>query len=514
MATALQEKSFRTQLESDGESAAAQAVRDAYWEMFWPYAEPGVDEEDFDMVVDRMQFATGWPVSFVRKALLAFTRLQRLPRLRSLQRHTRLLNMEHLVAIDVELAELGPDAEQDVYDLFDDLLVDIFTPKRNNQALPKQNTVTKRIRELIKKIDPSRAYDKKKKEKRSTPAGNVLAFNEFHADGVLRSQIDLSTNAATSKLVRESLRSAAREHGITMADAAVKLLIGEIAAPGNVTMHIYAPKDRVEGDAVYIPGHGWTDPETTAEIERWLAGTPTKIVDLDEAAEQTLAGYVPSEQMRAAVVAKHRTCIYPGCQMPSERCQLDHRIPYEDGGPTTADNLFPLCQHHHNRKTDRLAFYFPDPHTGDIVWCFGDGTYLIVEPTGLLYDQITPTTPRWRSSLANVCANRDRAAEFNAKGHAILDEFETDQDLARAETRIRELEDEYNMVFEFRPEMPYQEPLPPEPDLEEPSFPDPEEYNPEPNPFHEKSFKPSSFVEWDIAKRLCADIMARVEEAA
>lgn len=511
MGIAIGEKSFRTQRESDGDSAAAQAIRDAYWEVFWPYSEPGFDTEDVDMTVERLQSATGWQVAFVRKALFAFARLQHLPQLRSLQRRTRLLNMEHLIAIDGELSELGPATEEDVYAQFDDLMVSIFTPKRHNQALPKRNTVTKRIRELVRKIDPSRAYDKKKKAKRCAPTGNTIWFSDFLVDGAERSQIDLQTNGATSTLLRETVRSTAREHGITMADAAIKLLSGEIAAPSKAVVHIFAPKDRVAGDAVYIPGYGWTDPESTAEIERWLAESPSTVVDLDEEAERILEGYVPSEGMRAAVVARHRTCIFPGCSMPSERCQLDHRIPYQDGGPTTAANLFPLCQFHHNLKTDRRAFYFPDPITGDVVWCFGDGTYEIVEPTGVLYDQITPTTPRWRSSLADACANRDRVAEFNAKGHAILDEFERDLDLQRAEQRLTELEERYTMRFEFRPEMPWQEPLPEEPDLE---VPEEEEEIPVENPFHEKSFVPSSFVEWSVAKQMCAGIMARVEEAA
>ncbi|MEF3088029.1 hypothetical protein, partial [Bacillus altitudinis] len=87
----------------------------------------------------------------------------------------------------------------------------------------------------------------------------------------------------------------------------------------------------------------------------------------------------------------------------------------------------------------------------------------IVAPEGLIHDQITPTTPRWQSSLQSARKNRARVAEFNAKGHTILDAFDQDQDLAKAELAILALEEEYGMEFPFKPELPWEPPLPEEP---------------------------------------------------
>jgi hypothetical protein len=42
----------------------------------------------------------------------------------------------------------------------------------------------------------------------------------------------------------------------------------------------------------------------------------------------------------------HGTCQAPGCMVPAERCDIDHREPWPTG-PTTADNLGPLCRRHH-----------------------------------------------------------------------------------------------------------------------------------------------------------------------
>ncbi|MEE8375472.1 MAG: HNH endonuclease signature motif containing protein [Acidimicrobiia bacterium] len=33
--------------------------------------------------------------------------------------------------------------------------------------------------------------------------------------------------------------------------------------------------------------------------------------------------------------------------MPATDCDLDHRNAWADGGPTTEDNLAPLCRHDH-----------------------------------------------------------------------------------------------------------------------------------------------------------------------
>jgi hypothetical protein len=37
--------------------------------------------------------------------------------------------------------------------------------------------------------------------------------------------------------------------------------------------------------------------------------------------------------------------------MPANRCDLDHNQPFNNGGPTSPDNLAPLCRRHHNHKT-------------------------------------------------------------------------------------------------------------------------------------------------------------------
>jgi hypothetical protein len=61
--------------------------------------------------------------------------------------------------------------------------------------------------------------------------------------------------------------------------------------------------------------------------------------------------YAPPAGLADFVRARDPHCTFPGCNVPSNRCDLDHRIPWPKG-PTSADNLAPLCRRHHQLKHD------------------------------------------------------------------------------------------------------------------------------------------------------------------
>ncbi len=65
-------------------------------------------------------------------------------------------------------------------------------------------------------------------------------------------------------------------------------------------------------------------------------------------ATATHPGYTPS--LKALVRARSHRCTFPGCRRPATTCDLDHVVPYADGGTTSEDNLHPLCRFHHLLK--------------------------------------------------------------------------------------------------------------------------------------------------------------------
>jgi hypothetical protein len=67
------------------------------------------------------------------------------------------------------------------------------------------------------------------------------------------------------------------------------------------------------------------------------------------------------------------TCTHPGCLAPASASQLDHLVPHSRGGPTSAINGGPVCDHHNPwRYAAGVRTYLRD----DGVWIteYPDGT--------------------------------------------------------------------------------------------------------------------------------------------
>ena len=50
--------------------------------------------------------------------------------------------------------------------------------------------------------------------------------------------------------------------------------------------------------------------------------------------------------LRDAVLMTAINCTHPGCGRPSTDCQIDHTIPWSEGGCNCARNGNPGCRHH------------------------------------------------------------------------------------------------------------------------------------------------------------------------
>jgi hypothetical protein len=82
--------------------------------------------------------------------------------------------------------------------------------------------------------------------------------------------------------------------------------------------------------------------------------------------------YTPSPALAAFVRARDLTCRWPGCDVPATHCDLDHTIPYAQGGPTHAGNTKCYCRTHHLMKT----FW------GWTEKQLADGTLILTSPAG------------------------------------------------------------------------------------------------------------------------------------
>jgi hypothetical protein len=85
--------------------------------------------------------------------------------------------------------------------------------------------------------------------------------------------------------------------------------------------------------------------------------------------------YEPPQGLIDFLIARDRTCRFPGCRRSAALSDLDHAQSWEDGGTTSLDNLGALCRRHHQLKT----------HGGWQIESRSDGSCTWTSPLGKIY---------------------------------------------------------------------------------------------------------------------------------
>jgi len=156
-----------------------------------------------------------------------------------------------------------------------------------------------------------------------------------------------------------------------------------------VVIHVIAEQATLDGRSS-APGSelgadGLISPELLTELAASAKLMP--LIHPGEAPPEN--GYVPSKALADFVRCRDLTCRWPGCDAPAIGCDLDHTIPYAQGGPTDAANLKCYCRTHHLVKTfcgwseEQLA----------------DGTLILTSPAGRTY----VTTPGSALLFPSLC---------------------------------------------------------------------------------------------------------------
>lgn len=195
---------------------------------------------------------------------------------------------------------------------------------------------------------------------------------------------------ALAALERANFINSNTERDLRRADAfvfAMKAADAALKATGNViTRHNRRPTINVTIDLPtalgladnpgQLAGYGPIPAAVAREIAadgRWkrFVTDPISGVLLDYGRET----YIPPQDLQDFLIARDRTCRFPGCRQPAHLADLDHAIPWEEGGKTSAENLGALCRRHHNLKT----------HHGWKIFSLDDGACRWLSPTGQEY---------------------------------------------------------------------------------------------------------------------------------
>ncbi|KDO97575.1 HNH endonuclease signature motif containing protein [Mycobacterium avium] len=126
---------------------------------------------------------------------------------------------------------------------------------------------------------------------------------------------------------------------------------GTRPAAGPVVIHLIAERASVEGTgggpAVEVGAEGLLPAQLVAEL-----AASARLMPLVHPADAPPENrYTPSAALADFVRCRDLTCRWPGCDRPATECDLDHTIPYAEGGPTHASNLKCYCRTHHLVKT-------------------------------------------------------------------------------------------------------------------------------------------------------------------
>ena len=180
--------------------------------------------------------------------------------------------------------------------------------------------------------------------------------------------------------------------------------------PRPVVIHVVANQNSLDGTA-QTPGSmigidALIPAELVTELARSAKLQPL-IHPIDAPPEH---GYTPSRTLADFVRCRDLTCRFPGCDRPAVASDLDHTIPYGDGGQTHASNLKCLCRLHHLVKTfwGWRDQQLPD---GTVIWASPTGhTYVTTPGSALLFPSLCAptgrlTTPAPRPARTDRCTD-------------------------------------------------------------------------------------------------------------
>jgi hypothetical protein len=107
----------------------------------------------------------------------------------------------------------------------------------------------------------------------------------------------------------------------------------------------------IDDQPAEIPGWGPVLADVARHIVDEQPESEWRIIPVDENGQPV--GVVttrrrPTIVQKRIVETRNPTCVFPGCRMPAQDCDLNHEIPWAESHRTTIRELGPLCRHDHN----------------------------------------------------------------------------------------------------------------------------------------------------------------------
>jgi Domain of unknown function (DUF222) len=234
--------------------------------------------------------------------------------------------------------------------------------------MPEQNPAATRkaLSRAVIKADPAGAEARRE---RAAAERRVAHYPESDGMSTVAATLPAEQAVHAMNAIDAHARAAHKENsGDTRtldqarADSFYHLVTGNTTACPAAVVHVTVPLDTLLGldqEPGQLTGYG----PITAQAARTLAAhqdsTWQRLLtapDTGLVIKTDPTTYRPTAEVRRHVSARDGHCTFPTCTMPAAKTDLDHIVPFnhkrpDHGGPTTADNLHPLCRYHHGLKT-------------------------------------------------------------------------------------------------------------------------------------------------------------------
>lgn len=219
---------------------------------------------------------------------------------------------------------------------------------------------------------------------------------------------------ADAARVHEAIQARAREVEVacdaTVGQRRVRGLIEAVCGIGDsgstgvqvlVTVDLATLAGLADAAALVRLGHGAPEPITATAL-RDLLSDPAVPATLRRLVTDPATGalvdrgreaYRVTDSLRAFLVTRDGTCRFPGCSRSATTCDVDHAVPWGDGGSTDRSNLGPLCRRHHLLKTHggwSIEHVEPDGRT---IWRAPDDRRVVFHPFPVADPPIGTLTP-------------------------------------------------------------------------------------------------------------------------
>ncbi|MDN3311935.1 DUF222 domain-containing protein [Microbacterium oryzae] len=207
-----------------------------------------------------------------------------------------------------------------------------------------------------------------------------------------RNRAQVASDMALEMLLTGTVDAHSRMNGEDLALNAIRANI-QVTVPATTLAG-------VDEDTAFLTGNGPVDAATARRLASEEPGWDRLFLNPDTGALETVDRYTPTPAQKRFLRARDEVCRTPGCENLAAHADLDHTIPYSQGGNTRVSNLEALCPGCHQDKH----------HTPWTVRQIRPGVLEWTSPAGRRY--VDHPLPQVRFGIVNNASNAaTRAAE-------------------------------------------------------------------------------------------------------